>query len=231
MNFLHRLAAAFFPPLCSCCRHPLLYHSGEKHICTPCLIAWPRPTYIDVADNRIARRFWGVFPIAAAASAFLYAPGGIMSPVIRKIKYLSQKNLCQYLGEIMALEPLPAELLHDADALIPVPLTPQRMRQRGYNQSAELCVGISRLTHLPVIEGVLQRKSFSSSQTQKSGNERAENVRGAFYLSDKQLLAGKHVVLVDDIMTTGATILECLMALRDVPDIKISILTLCQTTS
>ena len=74
-----------------------------------------------------------------------------MSPVIRKIKYLSQKNLCQYLGEIMALEPLPAELLHDADALIPVPLTPQRMRQRGYNQSAELCVGISRLTHLPVI--------------------------------------------------------------------------------
>lgn len=194
-------------------------------------MSWPRPTYIDVADNRIARRFWGVFPVTAAASAFLYAPGGIMSPVIRKIKYLSQKNLCQYLGEIMALEPQSAAVLDGADALIPVPLTPQRMRQRGYNQSAELCVGISRLTHLPVIEGVLQRKSFSSSQTQKSGNERAENVRGAFYLSDKQLLAGKHVVLVDDIMTTGATLLECLMALRDVPDIKISILTLCQTTS
>ena len=194
-------------------------------------MSWPRPTYIDVADNRIARRFWGVFPVTAAASAFLYAPGGIMSPVIRKIKYLSQKNLCQYLGEIMALEPQSAAVLEGADALIPVPLTSQRMRQRGYNQSAELCVGISRLTHLPVIEGVLQRKSFSSSQTQKSGNERAENVRGAFYLSDKQLLAGKHVVLVDDIMTTGATILECLMALRNVPDIKISILTLCQTTS
>lgn len=194
-------------------------------------MSWPRPTYTDVADNMIARRFWGVFPVTAAASAFLYAPGGIMSPVIRKIKYLSQKNLCQYLGEIMALEPQSAAVLEGVDALIPVPLTPQRMRQRGYNQSAELCVGISRLTHLPVIEGVLQRKSFSSSQTQKSGNERAENVRGAFYLSDKQLLAGKHVVLVDDIMTTGATILECLMALRNVPDIKISILTLCQTTS
>lgn len=192
---------------------------------------WPRPSYTSVKDNAMARRFWGVFPIEGAASAFFYAPGGVMAPVISKIKYHGKTALCQYLGVIMSSEPLVTQLLQNADILLPVPLSPKRLRQRGYNQCYELCLGLSAHTGLPVIPDALQRTSFQESQTHRGGNERAENVRDAFTVMDVSVLEGKHVVLVDDIMTTGSTLLECLMAIRDIPDIRVSILTLCQTKS
>lgn len=131
----------------------------------------------------------------------------------------------------MSSEPLVAKLLADADVLLPVPLTPQRLRQRGYNQCHELCLGICSQTGLPIITDAIQRISFRESQTKIGGNRRIENVREAFRLKDIAALKGKHVVLVDDIMTTGSTLIECLMVLRDVADIRISILTLCQTKS
>lgn len=230
-EIIKRLFRTFLPPVCSCCGQRLITEAGETHVCVECLMKWPRPSYTSVRDNVMARRFWGVYAIEGAASAFLYTPGGVISPVISKIKYHGRTALCRYLGVIMSSEPLVAKLLADADVLLPVPLSPQRLRQRGYNQCHELCLGISSQTGLPIITDAIQRISFRESQTKIGGNRRIENVREAFRLKDIAALKGKHVVLVDDIMTTGSTLIECLMVLRDVPDIRISILTLCQTKS
>lgn len=230
-EMMERLLRAFLPPVCSCCGQRLIAEAGEQHVCVNCLMKWPRPPYSSAKDNIMSRRFWGIFPIEGATAAFLYTPGGVMSPIVSKIKYYGRTALCRYLGVIMSSEPLVAQLLADADVLLPVPLSPQRLRQRGYNQCHELCLGISSQTGLPIITDAIQRISFRESQTKIGGNRRIENVREAFRLKDIAALKGKHVVLVDDIMTTGSTLIECLMVLRDVADIRISILTLCQTKS
>lgn len=224
---LRRLLDAIFPPLCLCCERRLL--DGEQYVCGPCLGLWPRPRYASARDNELARRFWGEFPIESAATAFLYSPGEVLSQTLQAMKYGRNAALCRFMGRVMASEPRVAEVLATADVLLPLPLSKSREHSRGYNQCAEICRGLSEATGVPYLTTALSRSRFTGSQTLLSNIGRHENVKGAFVVDSPDALAGRHVVVVDDVITTGATMSGCIEALAEVPDVRISIVALAQT--
>lgn len=224
---LSRLLDIFFPRICCCCGGRLLSH--EQHVCTSCLASWPKTAYPSVEDNSLARLFWGVMPIRSATAVYVYNPGDILASTIHTMKYGNNASLCHFAGRLMAADHHCATILSTADVLVPIPLTGKRQRERGYNQSRELCAGIASVFHIDICESLLARKSFRRSQTRLTAMERQENVRGTFSLISAEGLEGKHIVLVDDIITTGATMRECLLQLRDIPDIEISILSFAKT--
>lgn len=225
---LSSLADIFFPPICLCCGGRLLSH--ERHVCTGCLASWPKTAYAPVEDNDLARLFWGIYPIRSATAAFIYCPGDALATTIHRMKYGHDSSLCHFAGRLMASDALCREILSTADILVPIPLSRQRERERGYNQSRELCVGIASVIPIDICDTLLARKSFSQSQTMLTARERQENVEGSFSLLSDEGLRGKHIVLIDDIITTGATMRECLLQLRDIPDIEISILAFAKTS-
>lgn len=195
---------------------------------------WSHPNLRgNAADNELARLFWGFFPIEGAASLFTYKSGTSISELLHSMKYRNKAGLCQMMGRLMAEDDIIRSVLNDTDVLIPVPLTAKRQHERRYNQSEELCKGIVEVmaqeenTHvISIYTDILQRVKFTDSQTSMTREERADNIRGAFKLTDDSKVIGKHVVIVDDIITTGATVSECLLMLRDVPGIRISVLSL-----
>ena len=130
------------------------------------------------------------------------------------------------MGRLMANEMQLAHYFDDIDVLLPVPLSRKRLRQRGYNQSEMLAIGVSDITPLPIVTNALRRKHFVKSQTRLSRHERQENVEDMFELRDGSRLQGKHVLLIDDICTTGATLIACIDALKNIPGIRLSVLTL-----
>lgn len=149
-----------------------------------------------------------------------------MSRLVHTMKYGHRPDLCRFMGRIMASDPNVRNLLSDADVLVPVPLTASRQRSRGYNQSHLLCEGISSITHTPIDTRSLLRTHFGQSQTELTHDQRLTNISGAFTLGDTSNIEGRHIVLVDDIVTTGATMVECVNTLSRVPGLRYSILAL-----
>lgn len=227
-QYLRRLWHTFFPTSCMSCGGRLL--GNEQYVCTSCLAQWPRPFLGDnPKDNNFVRRFWGPFPIESGATVFSYFPGSEMTKVIHSMKYGNRPDICHFMGKLMTTSPLVVQMLSEADALVPIPITDGRRHERGYNQSELLCEGISSVVEIPIYADALRRIHFAESQTSLSHTERAENIRGAFIIGNHSTLIGKHVVLVDDIVTTGSTTLECLRTLSTISDIKVSILSLAWT--
>lgn len=228
MGIWKRISEAFMPRQCAICRHRLL--DSESLICSECAMQLPA---IDLhgtsQDNNLARLFWGFFPIEGAATAYKYISGSVMTGLLHSMKYGHNAPLCQFAGQLMTMNDMIMNVLKDADVLIPVPLTVARQRERGYNQSEQICLGISRTTHLPVITDVLIRTKFTESQTAMTAEERIENIKDAFTIANTQLIEGKHIIIVDDVITTGATVSECILQLRNVPNLRISVLSFALT--
>ena len=230
MMNLKKIINAVLPPACLGCRSRLLSH--EHYFCTSCMAQWtPANIHGTVSDNELARLFWGFFPIDGAAAVYSYIPGTSIGTLLHTMKYGNKADLCRMMGRQMAANDAVIELLQPVEVLIPVPLTPKRQHMRGYNQAEEMCRGIAEVTGLEVCNDVLERVRFADSQTAMSREERLENIRGAFRLADGTKVSGKHIAVVDDIITTGATVSECLLMLRDVPDLHISVLSLGWTSS
>jgi len=186
----------------------------------------PRTTYqFTPDDNPMVQLFWHLTPVRHAAALIYYEPHSEVARIVYDMKYRERPDVAEDMGRLMANEMMMARFFDGIDLLLPVPLSPKRLRQRGYNQSERLACGISDITHLPVVTKALRRKHFLKSQTQLSRHERQENVTDMFELYDDTLLRDKHVLLIDDICTTGATLIACADAIKDVEGIRISILT------
>ncbi len=178
--------------------------------------------------------FWGLVDIYGAFTLFDYEAGGILSRVVHDIKYHGRSDLAEQMGVMLgkalsphlAVQPLTT---HPIDVIVPVPLTKERFRERGYNQSEHIARGISTVLGIPVCTTALERVTFQGSQTQLNAMERRDNVEHAFRLTDGSAVADKHVLLVDDVMTTGATLKACALLLDSVEGTKVSIITLAVT--
>ena len=225
VNPLTRLLDFISPRLCVTCGARL--SPTERTLCSVCLLHLPRTTFqFSAEDNPMARMFWGLVPVERVAALMYYEPHSEMAQVVYEMKYGGRPDIGEDMGRLMACEMGLGGFFDGVDVLLPVPLSRKRMRQRGYNQSERLAQGVSDVTGIGVDRRAMARRHFVQSQTALNRQERQENVSDMFWLCHPQPLEGKHVLLVDDVCTTGATLTACAQALQVVPGVRISILTL-----
>lgn len=214
----------FFPRRCVVCGRPL--REAEEGICLRCNMDMPRTNYHRRKDNPVECMLWGKMLLKRASSWFFYRKGSDFRHVVHLLKYGGRKDLGEIMGRLMAAELSEAGFFRGVDVLVPIPLHPLRQRVRGYNQSEYIARGISAVTGIPVDASSVRRCRHTETQTRKSVYERWENVEGAFSLSFPERFAGKHILLVDDVLTTGATSTACADAFQGVEGVRISVLTL-----
>lgn len=222
-----RLLDFISPRQCCVCGRRLAV--TEQCLCAGCLLHLPRTTYqFTPDDNPMVQLFWKHTPIRRAAALIFYEPQAEVARMVYDLKYHDRPDIGEAMGRLMATEMQMGRFFDGIDLLVPVPLTRRRRRQRGYNQSEMLARGVSEVTDIPVDTTVLCRHHFRQSQTlTRSHQERRENVADQFRLQgDGAAQRGRHVLLIDDVCTTGATLSACAEALRDVYGLRISVLTL-----
>lgn len=199
----------------------------ENAMCSVCSLHLPRTGFCSSPhDNPMARLFWGLVAVDKAAALFYYTVRSNVARVIYAMKYYGRADIGLKLGRMAALEFMDEGFFDDVDVIVPVPLARKRQRERGYNQSEAIARGVSSVTGLPVECRAVERTVFHVSQTSLMRWERMDNVDGIFRLSDASRLRGRHVLLVDDVVTTGATLTACASVMAAVPGIRLSMMTL-----
>lgn len=214
----------FFPRHCVVCGRRLA--KTEEHLCIRCLAALPRTKMHLRPDNKIEKNLWGKLPLGRASAFLFYTHDGDTQKVLYELKYYGNSRLGLFLGRWMANELLPSGFFQGIDCIVPVPLHAKKARMRGYNQSEMLADGLSAITGIPVLNGLIVRSRYTETQTHKGAYERWVNVQDVFECASLEAFEGKHILLVDDVMTTGATLVACADALADVPRLRISVLAL-----
>lgn len=209
VDFLH----LFFPPRCIVCGRSLA--PAEQYMCIYCRADFP---YYGVVS--IPHKWRDLVLVEHLYALFEYEHGSPYRRLVHVLKYNRRRDVGVFLGRLLAEEYLRG---CDFDCLVPVPLHPKREVKRGYNQSRVIAEGIQQVLSLPIEDGVLLRVVNNPSQTKLKKRERADNVQQIFRVVDTERLAGKHVLLVDDVVTSGATIRECLLQLRTIPDVRVSV--------
>lgn len=223
-NILQDFIELFFPNLCKVCGGRLIH--GEKYICLSCFYNMPETNYHLFDDNPIEKRFWGKVETDHVYSFFKYVKDSDFHRLLTELKYKGCKELGEYLGEHYAFLLKSSGKLSDLDYIIPVPLHLKRMKMRGYNQSEWIAKGFSHIFQKELITDNLYRKSANSTQTSKGVYERWMNVSNIFGLKDPKQITGKHILLVDDVLTTGSTISACAQTLHTSENVRISVATL-----
>lgn len=220
------LLRLFYPEECRVCRTPLV--EGEQQLCLRCLHALPRTDCVDGVCVRAEQLFAGKLPFGVAFSFLEYRKESAVQHLIHSLKYHDNKELAYLLGRIAAAESTSiARGIERVDLLLPVPLHPRKQRQRGYNQAEWIAYGLQSIWHLPVETDALSRIRPTDTQTRRSSNEqRRENVLGAFAVASAEALRDKHILLVDDVITSGSTLEACAQALRGVPGTTVSFFSL-----
>lgn len=225
MNFLYDLWDDFisllFPRLCYACGNHLI--RNENLICTGCYVVIPRTNYHLQNENPVEQLFWGRCQIEKAAAFSFYNKGSKISKLIHNLKYKGITEIGYELGRIYGLSLKSSGYISDIDLIIPVPLHPSKKRIRGFNQSDFISKGIADATGLPVDTDSLLRTTFTSTQTKRSRYERWTNVEGIFCVSDPEKIKDKHILLVDDVITTGSTIESCANELLNTEGVRVSV--------
>lgn len=204
MNFLLDF---FFPRYCLCCDDRL--STSEQYVCDECLSQLPRCENHSLPNSRLLRRFLPELILDRAASFLLYNASLDVPSIVHSFKYKGNRELGAFCGRFMAEELLPTGFFDDIDMIIPVPITCRRMIWRGYNQVHQLARGISSVTGIPYRTDILRRVRHTTPQARVNAALRPENVKGAFELRRPETVRGHHVLLLDDVMTTGSTLKNC----------------------
>ncbi|MCF0202214.1 MAG: ComF family protein [Bacteroidaceae bacterium] len=220
-----RLSDFFFPRICHICGGRLSL--GESHLCVECFSQLPYTAFTDYRHNSLSDLFELQIPIRRANALVRYIPETPGANMVKSIKYHYGRKLANYMGTLMAECD---GMFGDVDTIVPVPLTRSRKRQRGYNQAEEIAKGIASVTGLPIDTDSVKRTRYNGSQTMLKGAERWENVRGCFKCVHPERLRGKHILLVDDVVTTGATMLSLAQSIMEEADgVSFSVFSLCIT--
>ena len=222
-SFWSRLLDLIAPRACAVCGRRLGIE--EDTICSICNIHLPRTHFAkDAYENEMAQLFWGKIPIERCAALMFFQAHAQSANIVYDLKYHHRPEIGEVMGRMIAQEFHQEYFFDDIDLIIPLPLAPERERLRDYNQSLMIAHGVSEVTKLPIMTNVIIRKKFISSQTQKDRWTRLDNVEDVFELVHGENIQGKHILLIDDVVTTGATICSCGEELAKAEDIKISVL-------
>lgn len=223
-NYLSDFVALLFPELCYACGESLVSH--EDILCTDCLYNLPYTNFHRLPDNIVAQQFWGKVKLESAYSLFYFIKGGKVQQLMHNLKYNNAPQIGNKLGQIAGQQLSQSESFKNIDAIIPVPLHKSRLRKRGYNQSAQFAEGLAESMGKQMVIDNLIRTKATVTQTHKSRFERAENMQQVFAVNNVKALENKNILLVDDVLTTGATLEACAAALLEVPGLQLSIATI-----
>ncbi|MDD4777553.1 MAG: ComF family protein [Fermentimonas sp.] len=223
-GLLRNLLHFFLPDVCVVCERELL--EGETGVCLNCLYKLPKTNNFKERDNRAEILMEGRIPFERIAGYCVYSKGGILQPLIHNLKYYHRKEIGLLLGRMFGEDLAGSEFIKPVDLIVPVPLHPKKKKSRGYNQAEIIALGISESTSVPLSTDNLVRVVHNPTQTKQTKTERWENVKGIFDVVDEHIYEQKHILLVDDVITTGSTIEACGVALQKCSNIKISIATI-----
>lgn len=226
VNFLSDFINLIYPNCCEVCG--TLLGLRERVMCVTCRYKLPRTGYWLQKGNPVEQIFWGRVPVANACALFFMAKGSRYRKLLHKLKYGRKPHIGVALGQLLGNELAKVDEYRDVDFIIPIPLHVTRERKRGYNQSEKIAAGVKLATGKPVLTDVVFRQQYNETQTKKTREERWSNVSGIFAVRPKaaEQLAGKHILLVDDVLTTGATIEACATAILSAASCKVSVATL-----
>ncbi len=228
MQAIHGLAHLFYPELCEGCNNELI--GQEKVLCLYCNLKLPRTSFHNITENKTFRIFIGRVPIEKATSFVFFTKEGLMQHLLHRFKYKGRKEIGVHLGMLLAEELKKCHWMQDIDVIIPVPLHPGKAYKRGYNQAAMFAAGIASVTGTNICTDAIVRSKNTETQTRKTRAERIENVRNVFKLTKPEQLKNKRILLVDDVLTTGATLEACALSLLKVEGVQISIATIALAT-
>lgn len=223
-NLFDDLLSLVYPDLCIICGESLV--RGEKMICLNCFNNIPKTNYHLEPDNTVEKRFWGKVPVYRGTSFFYFYKGSPFQKLLHELKYKGNKEIGEIIGKYAAIDLISSPDFCTVDVIIPVPLHPKKLAKRGYNQSECIANGLASVLKKPVDIYNLKRIRETKTQTKKSIFERYKNTKGVFALQDKTIFREKHVLIVDDVLTTGSTLEACMQVLMETKHIRISVFTL-----
>lgn len=224
MKWISDFIDIIFPRSCAVCGKAL--SGSERDICINCLTDLPRlPHY--TPGNPIEKLFYGILSIERATSYIYYAKESPYNNLIHHMKYSDRPEIGKRMATAAASELINQGFFEEVDIIIPLPLSKKKKAERGYNQCDYIAEGISKITNIPIDNKSVTRHIANDTQTHKHREERWKNVENIFSITSAETLKDKHILLVDDVLTTGATLTSCGRAiLHAFPDTKISIFTL-----
>ncbi len=217
-----------FPHVCEGCGSDILQ---TKHmLCVHCIAALPQTNFHLFDNNPVEKIFWGRVPLVHATAQYYFTKESLMQRLMHQFKYKGNKELGLYMGSLMAQAILAPNRFQSVDLIIPLPLFAAKEKRRGYNQAEILCNGMAEIMKLPVIKKAIIRTKHTESQTNKNRVERWQNMEGRFELVNEKAINGKHILLVDDVVTTGATLEACSREILKAQNVQLSIATLCYSS-
>ena len=217
--FIHLL----YPHNCEGCGTDIL--NDNSFLCTKCLYQLPQTGFIANANNPIEKRLYGRIKTEQAGAGFYFSKDGLLQHLIGQLKYKNNQEMGLYLGRLLGHQLQATNRFDGVEALIPLPLNGNKLRKRGYNQAELICEGIASVWSRPIITDAVIRLLNTSTQTNKSLSDRWDNMEGAFAIANASKIEGKHIALIDDIITTGASIESCGHELLKVKGVKLSVIT------
>ena len=223
-NIVSSTLHLLYPHLCTGCGSDLLQENNL--LCLHCINNLPHTNFAQHNNNPVEKIFWGRIPITAAHSEFYFEKEFLIQQLIHQLKYKNNTAIGFYLGELMGKTLLASNRFNNIDYLIPLPLYPDKEHKRGFNQATIICNGMSEVMNIPVLNDNVIRQKFTETQTRKHRAERWENVEGSFKIKNPEILKGKNILLVDDVITTGATLEACGSAVLQTEGVKLYIATL-----
>ncbi len=221
MNLFHDFFSLFFPNNCLACHSSL--KGNEKHICQACFSQIPLTNFHKEEMSLMEKMFWGRVHLENITAYAFFEKKGIVQHLLHELKYKGKKDLGFFLGQMLGQELLINKKYEEIDILVPVPLHVSKFRMRGYNQSEEIAKGISDILQKPLAKDALACMRTTESQTRKTRFKRWQNVEEKYQLSQSKKIENKHILLVDDVITTGATIESCATQLLSCQGTKVSV--------
>ena len=220
----HSFFSLFYPRVCLSCYASLL--PAEECICTQCHFHLPQTNFHDLKDNPVSRIFWGRLPVESATALFYFQKHGKVQNLIHQFKYKAKKEVGRYLGNVLGRKLKECPHYNNIDLVIPVPLHASKEHKRGFNQSEIIAGGISDIMNIDMDIKNLVRINPTDTQTKKSRFKRWQNVETVFHVYRPDKLAGRNILLVDDVITTGATLEACGHKLIQIDGVKLWIASL-----
>ncbi len=226
-SYIKDLSHLLFPHHCEGCGTDVL--QNEQQLCASCLHQLPETNYFDLAGNHIEQMFYGRMKLAHVGAGYYFTKESLVQHLMHQLKYKGNKEVGTYLGRLIGHKLQASNRFDDIDVLVPMPLNPKREFRRGYNQATVICEGIAAVWQKPILKDVVIRNIFTETQTHQDRVHRWQNMDGVFAVENEKAIKGKHVLLVDDIVTTGATLEACGRVILQVPDTCLSIATVACT--